>query len=79
MMKFPEKFLWGGAIAANQAEGAWNIDGKGETAYDHIASGSKDTPRLFTKKIENKYYYPILYLYSIESFTSDELLILQKI
>lgn len=27
--KFPENFLWGGAIAANQAEGAWLEDGKG--------------------------------------------------
>lgn len=26
---FPEGFLWGGAIAANQAEGAWLEDGKG--------------------------------------------------
>ncbi|MGC3956311.1 MAG: glycoside hydrolase family 1 protein [Propionicimonas sp.] len=26
---FPEGFLWGGAIAANQAEGAWQADGKG--------------------------------------------------
>ncbi len=26
---FPEGFLWGGAIAANQAEGAWLTDGKG--------------------------------------------------
>jgi len=26
---FPEDFLWGGAIAANQAEGAWLEDGKG--------------------------------------------------
>ena len=23
-MSFQENFLWGGAIAANQAEGAWN-------------------------------------------------------
>ena len=22
-------FLWGGATAANQCEGAWNVDGKG--------------------------------------------------
>lgn len=32
--KFPEGFLWGGAIAANQAEGAWNVDGKGLSTAD---------------------------------------------
>ena len=26
---FPDNFLWGGAIAANQAEGAYLEDGKG--------------------------------------------------
>lgn len=26
---FPKDFMWGGAIAANQAEGAWDLDGKG--------------------------------------------------
>ncbi|HCN25915.1 MAG TPA: hypothetical protein DIS89_02015, partial [Weissella cibaria] len=26
---FPENFLWGGATAANQYEGAWQADGKG--------------------------------------------------
>lgn len=26
---FPSDFMWGGAIAANQCEGAWDIDGKG--------------------------------------------------
>lgn len=31
---FPEGFLWGGAIAANQAEGAWNVDGKGPSVAD---------------------------------------------
>lgn len=25
---FPKHFLWGGATAADQIEGAWNIDGK---------------------------------------------------
>lgn len=25
-MSFPENFLWGGATAANQVEGAWNED-----------------------------------------------------
>ncbi|GAA0380993.1 glycoside hydrolase family 1 protein [Paenibacillus motobuensis] len=28
MKGFPQNFLWGGAIAANQIEGAWNEDGK---------------------------------------------------
>lgn len=31
---FSKGFLWGGAIAANQAEGAWNIDGKGLSVAD---------------------------------------------
>ncbi|WP_317913393.1 glycoside hydrolase family 1 protein [Carnobacterium maltaromaticum] len=33
-LKFPENFLWGGAVAANQVEGAWNIDGKGLSVAD---------------------------------------------
>lgn len=31
---FPEGFLWGGATAANQCEGAWNTDGKGMSVAD---------------------------------------------
>ena len=31
---FPEGFLWGGALAANQCEGAWNEGGKGMTIQD---------------------------------------------
>lgn len=34
MSRFPENFYWGGAIAANQVEGAWNKDGKGITTSD---------------------------------------------
>ena len=26
--KLPDTFMWGGATAANQYEGAWNVDGK---------------------------------------------------
>ncbi len=33
---FPKDFLWGGAIAANQAEGAWNKDGKGWSIADMV-------------------------------------------
>lgn len=31
---FPKDFLWGGSIAANQAEGAWDVDGKGPSMAD---------------------------------------------
>ncbi|EHS58250.1 glycoside hydrolase family 1 protein [Paenibacillus sp. Aloe-11] len=33
---FPEHFLWGGAIAANQAEGAFDADGKGLSTADMV-------------------------------------------
>lgn len=31
---FPKDFLWGGAVAANQCEGAWDVDGKGVSMAD---------------------------------------------
>ena len=36
---FPEKFLWGGAVAANQCEGAYNEDGKGLDVQDILPKG----------------------------------------
>ena len=39
-MKFPKDFLWGGAVAAHQCEGAWNADGKGVCVQDIITNGS---------------------------------------
>lgn len=39
--RFPENFLWGGAIAANQVEGGYLEDGKGLTNVDLLPSGSK--------------------------------------
>ena len=33
-MELRKDFLWGGATAANQIEGAWNEDGKGMTIED---------------------------------------------
>ena len=32
--QFPKDFLWGGATAANQFEGAWNVDGRGPATSD---------------------------------------------
>ncbi|WP_034915005.1 6-phospho-beta-glucosidase [Erwinia sp. 9145] len=37
--RFPEGFLWGGAVAANQVEGAWQADGKGLSTADLQPSG----------------------------------------
>ena len=34
---FPEGFLWGGATAANQIEGAFDVDGKGLSTSDMVA------------------------------------------
>jgi beta-glucosidase/6-phospho-beta-glucosidase/beta-galactosidase len=34
MKTFPQAFLWGGATAANQVEGAYLEDGKGLTTSD---------------------------------------------
>ncbi|MDI9591411.1 MAG: family 1 glycosylhydrolase [Acidobacteriota bacterium] len=44
-MGFKQGFLWGGATAANQCEGAWNEDGKGISVADMMAAGSHTTPR----------------------------------
>lgn len=38
-MRFPENFLWGGATAANQCEGAYNVDGKGLSIQDIMPHG----------------------------------------
>lgn len=56
---FPDGFLWGGATAATQCEGAWNIGGKGDSILDHCTNGDKTHPRLITDKIDHgKYFYP---------------------
>ena len=47
-MSFPEGFLWGGATAANQCEGAWDEGGKGLTDSDCSTAGSPASPRLTT-------------------------------
>ncbi|MDR1325310.1 MAG: 6-phospho-beta-glucosidase [Treponema sp.] len=40
-MSFPKNFLWGGAVAANQCEGAYLEDGKGLSCAD-VLHGGKD-------------------------------------
>ncbi|MGL5435980.1 MAG: glycoside hydrolase family 1 protein [Lachnospiraceae bacterium] len=38
---FPDEFLWGGAVAANQCEGAYDEDGKGLSVQDVSPKGLK--------------------------------------
>lgn len=51
-------FLWGGAVAANQCEGAYDEDGKGLSIMDIITAGSQDAPRQVTLEIKDDCYYP---------------------
>lgn len=60
--KLPQNFLWGGAIAANQCEGAYLEGGKGLSLVDVLPGGDKrkevliDNPK---KSLDMKYgYYP---------------------
>ena len=41
---FPKDFLWGGAVAANQCEGAYLEDGKGLSIQDIMPKGIKGAP-----------------------------------
>lgn len=57
-MKFPKNFLWGGALAANQCEGAYLEDGKGLSVPDMILGGDINTPRTICKYIQKNKFYP---------------------
>ena len=65
MRKFPEGFLWGGATAANQFEGGWNLGGKGWSVSDvakaHFDADVKDyksNNEITTKDIEEGLAHP---------------------
>ena len=47
-MGFPKGFLWGGAVAANQCEGAYLEDGKGLSVPDMLL-GCQYTKNILTK------------------------------
>ncbi|MBP2058816.1 6-phospho-beta-glucosidase [Lactobacillus colini] len=58
MNKLRKDFLWGGATAANQFEGAYNIDGKGLTINDVELGASHGQTRQILDPIINSKYYP---------------------
>ena len=55
-------FLWGGATAANQCEGAYNVDGRGLANVDVIPHGPDRMAvmcgRLPMLEPDDKHYYP---------------------
>lgn len=55
-----KKFLWGGAIAANQVEGAWDKGGKGPSIMDYYSATHKGERRI-TPTIDPELYYPNRY------------------
>lgn len=57
MKKFPKHFLWGGAVSANQCEGAFEEDGKGLSTADLLCRETygKDEMEL---ELNPDYYYP---------------------
>lgn len=57
-MTLPKNFLWGGATAANQYEGAWDIDGKGVSVSDTLSNGEHNVPRNISLELDGKFYYP---------------------
>ena len=55
---FPKDFLWGGATAANQIEGAYLENGKGLSTADVMTIGSHEKKRRITNSIKENEYYP---------------------
>ena len=62
MGSFPKDFLWGGATAANQCEGAWQDGGKGLATVDVTPFGPDRFPvakgELEMLVCDKKHYYP---------------------
>ncbi|KYG29558.1 glycoside hydrolase family 1 protein [Alkalihalobacillus trypoxylicola] len=61
MNGFPANFLWGGATAANQVEGAYNIGGKGLTTADMVPYVPKSERGLnFAIDVDSNYIEKVL-------------------
>lgn len=53
-----DQFLWGGALAAHQVEGAYDVDGKGLSIADVMTAGAHHVPRRITRGVMDGEYYP---------------------
>jgi 6-phospho-beta-glucosidase len=62
MSSFQKDFLWGGAVAANQCEGAYMEDNKGLSTIDVVPAGKDRFPVMLGKKrmveCDTEHYYP---------------------
>jgi 6-phospho-beta-glucosidase len=58
MSKFPEDFLWGGALAAHQFEGGVLETSKGLSVADVMTAGAHGVPRVITDGVKEGLYYP---------------------
>lgn len=58
MSKLPKTFLWGGAVAAHQLEGGWNLDGRGPSICDVMTAGSATVARKITDGVLPGEHYP---------------------
>lgn len=56
--RMPDGFLWGGAVAAHQLEGAWDVDGKGVSIADVMLAGKNGVPREVTDTVLPDGNYP---------------------
>lgn len=56
--QLPKDFLWGGAVAAHQVEGGWNVGGKGVSICDVLSGGSVSIDRVITDGVKEGYRYP---------------------
>lgn len=57
-MSLPKNFLWGGAVAAHQLEGAWDENGRGPSVSDVLTAGAHGVPRRITDGIVKGEHYP---------------------
>ena len=82
MKQFPKDFLWGGATAANQYEGGWNLGGKKASTADIVLAGSHTKLREITwknKETNEEGTAPLQFLKGIELPKGAEPAVLENV